>query len=61
MLIVCDSEKKKVKVLEIEKRDNIKFMVYNESIGKEVKLSLKFIILTVDDIKKKLFESIRNG
>ena len=61
VLIVCDSEKKKVKVLEIEKRDNIKFMVYDESIGKEVKLSLKFIIVTIDDIKKKLFESIRNG
>ena len=55
VLIVCDSEKKKLKVLDIEKRDNIKFVVYDESIGKEVKLSLKFIVVTIDDIKKKLF------
>jgi len=48
-------------VLEIEKRDNIKFVGIDESIGKEVKLSLKFIVKTVDEIKLKLFESIRNG
>jgi len=54
VLIVCDSEKKKSKVLEIEKRDNIKFVGIDESIGKEVKLSLKFIVITVDEIKKEV-------
>ena len=55
VLIVCDSEKKKLKILEIEKRDNIEFIGIDESVGKEVKLSLKFIIVTVDEIKKYLF------
>jgi len=54
VLIVCDSEKKKLKILEIEKRDNIKFVIYDENIGKENKLSLKFIVLTVDEIKREV-------
>jgi len=58
VLIVCDSEKKKLKVLEIEERDNIKFIGIDESIGKEVKLSLKFIVRTVDEIKLELNKEI---
>jgi len=58
ILIVCDSDKKKEKILEIEKKDNIKFVIYDERIGKEVRNSLKFIIVTVDEIKK---EAINYG
>jgi len=54
ILIVCDSEKKKDKIIEIEKRDNIKFVIYDENIEKEVKLNLKFIVLTVDEIKREV-------
>jgi len=59
IMIVCDSEKKKLKILEIEKRDNIKFLGIDESMGKEVEMSLKFIVMTVDEIKLYIEECLK--
>ena len=61
ILIVCNNDKKKLKVLEYVERDNIEFRVFDKSIGKEVGDKLKFIVITVSEIKKYLFDSIRNG